>query len=120
MNEANWHPELGASVKAIGYMVRYASPRCVSEPEHGAWGWKRRRTPFEGIYVGTRRLKVTWWWHINESAYEEEDHKTRAAAYLNVYLVAYSTRACLRYVLPRDVEGIGDDRQAGRAISLPA
>lgn len=109
-------PALGARLKASAYMVRYYTPtiwredesglphlrHCVSKPEKGVWGWKRKRIAFDGVYIGLRRLKITWWSHFNQHG--DEDRCTKAAAYLTAYLVAYSPHAAPRYVLPRDVE----------------
>lgn len=111
-------PPLGARIKAIGYLVRYSTYRHwrqgfereesgVGEPgdqlSRGARGWKRSRCSFDGVYIGRRVLKIKWWWRVDVGT-EWEDRRSKAAAYITVYLVAYNVWTAPRYVLPRDAE----------------
>jgi hypothetical protein len=103
---------LGTRIKASGYMVRYSTMKRWRErnpeagygdgPHHGFKTWKRNRTPFAGVYVGKRVLTIKeWWWRDLDTG--DLDWGSRRFP-ITFWLIAYSTRAKLRYVLPRDVE----------------
>jgi hypothetical protein len=102
-------PQLGARVTASGYMVRYSTmkawrarnPDESDSPASGFKTWRRAGKPFAGIYVGFRVLTIKHWWMTCDDGEEEwGSHRTP----ITFYLIAYSTRAKLRYVLPQDVE----------------
>ncbi len=109
------HPDLGAKVRASGYMVPYSSMKRWREqnpdadqwdaPDNGVKGLKRKAAPFEGVYVGMRVRKIKRWWVTDRGTSDERWHSTDT--FLMLWLVAYDHRAKPRYVLPRDVEVTG-------------
>lgn len=104
--------KLGTTVKASGYMVPYSSIKAWRErnpgaesvyPDYGVKGLKRRASSFAGVYVGKRVRKIKYWW-VTDRGHPEYERWHSHDTWLTLVLIAYSTRARLRYVLPRDVE----------------
>ncbi len=99
-------PELGARVKASGYMVQYksdASEHRSSNDSGVAHGWKRKNEPVEGVFFGVRYLQIIYWRH--EYIGDEDYYPTNIVGRIRVYAIAISPYV-VRYVLPRDVEVI--------------
>jgi hypothetical protein len=71
-------------------------------PDHGCKTWKRNKTPFSGVFVGIRTMRIKRWWWSRDHGHEP-DFYTKLIP-ITFWLVAYKTRAKPRYVLPRDVE----------------
>ncbi len=97
-------PELGARIKASGYMVRYRPEIPDVDTRITPICWKRRRESISGIFFGVRRLSIGWLF----PEFNPEDgcfSKCRKVGSIQVYAIAVNRRA-VRYVLPRDVEVI--------------
>ena len=117
MRERPPRPELGARVKASAYMVRHSTMQqwrannpdagIQDAPLHGFRTWKRERKPFVGVFVGVRVMTIKQWRFTDVDTWDDDVHDRdfqKRITPITFWLIAYSTRAKLRYVLPWDVE----------------
>ncbi len=97
-------PPLGTRITASGRMVRYRTPCCEDGiyEQQGCRGWRRKAEAVVGVYVGMRRLGISWW--SPSMAEEDREYSTvKAVGGFRVYAVAINHQT-IRYILPRDVE----------------